>query len=85
MKAKEKVRVLVRPAYFSEKDTEIVAALGILTDRPLRYEIEMLSLTRVEDVYKDGSAFQKCLIKGSGTASPYSDFQVLCKSNYEIV
>lgn len=79
MKTKERSRTLVRPEYFLERDAAMVEKHGVLRDRPLRIDIEMLNLVRVEDVYKDGSAFQKTLVKGSGTASPYSDFQVLCK------
>jgi hypothetical protein len=43
-------------------------------------DIEMLKLVRVEDIYKDGgSSLQKTLVKGVGTASPYSDHLILSK------
>ncbi len=48
-------------------------------DRPLLFEIEMKKLVRVEDMYKDGTTFHKTIFKGNGSASPYSDFYVLCK------
>jgi ribosomal protein L15 len=80
MKTKERVKTLVRPEYFTARDAEMVEKYGILKDRPLRFDIDMVNLVRVEDVYRDGSAFQKTIFKGEGTASPYSDFQVLCKS-----
>ncbi|TNV85630.1 hypothetical protein FGO68_gene3643 [Halteria grandinella] len=79
MKTKERVKTLVRPDYFIERDAEVVEKYEILKDRPLRLDIEMVNLVRVEDLYKDGSAFQKTVFKGEGTASPYSDFQVLLK------
>lgn len=79
MKTKEKVRVKVYPEYFTVKDPAYVQERGLFVDRPLIFDIEMHGLVRVEDVYKDGTTFQKTVIKGSGTASPYSDFEVICK------
>jgi len=57
MKTKEKVKTLVRSEYFIERDAEVVEKFGIMKDRPLRFDIEMVNLIRVEDLYKDGSAF----------------------------
>lgn len=57
MKTKERVKTLVRPEYFIERDAEVVEKFGIMKDRPLRFDIEMVNLVRVEDLYKDGSAF----------------------------
>jgi hypothetical protein len=45
----------------------------------------MLNLVKVEDIYKDvGSSLHKTLKKGVGTASPYSDFQILIKVRIEV-
>lgn len=45
----------------------------------------MLKLVRVEDIYKDGgSSLQKTLVKGVGTASPYSDHLILIKARIEV-
>jgi len=46
---------------------------------PLQFCIELKALTKVEDVYRDGTTFHKTLVKGQGSASPYTDFQIICK------
>ncbi len=61
-------------------DQKLLDQYSIKTDRYLYIDIEMIKLIRVEDIYKDcGSSLQKTLMKGVGTASPYSDFMILSK------
>ena len=79
MKTQERVSTRVRPEYFLEKDAEKVAEHGILKDRVLIIDIDMKSLIRVDDVYRDLTTFHKTIKKGSGTASPFSDFLILSK------
>jgi hypothetical protein len=55
--------------------------MGIRTDIDLLIDVEMKELVRVDDLYKDGSTFYKTLVKGTGSASPYIDSLVACKSN----
>jgi len=57
----------------------VIELYGINKDQFLYYDIEMLKLVRVEDLYKDQTSFLKTLVKGVGTASPYSDCQILRK------
>lgn len=60
-----------------EKDPQYVNEHGIMTDRNLLFEIEMKKLTRVDDLYKDHTTFYKTLVKGEGSASPYTDAYIL--------
>lgn len=79
MKTQEKITCRVHPAYLKEQDSAYLEKHDIMTDRYLYFDIEMKKLMRVEDVYKDGTTFHKTLQKGIGTASPYSDYQILSK------
>jgi hypothetical protein len=79
MKTEEKVKVKVRPEYFTTKDEEFVKSFNILCDRYLIFDIEMKKLVRVDDIYKDKTTFYKTLLKGEGSASPYPDTVILCK------
>ena len=80
MKVEEKVTAKVYPEYYTEKDQDYVQKYGVNVEKPLLWEIEMKRLVKVEDVYRDGTSFQKTITKGTGSASPYSDFLVLSKS-----
>lgn len=82
MKQDEKVSCKVHPVYLKSNDQQLLEQYPIKTDRYLYIDIEMIKLVRVEDIYKDGgSSLQKTLLKGVGTASPYSDFMILSKSS----
>ena len=61
MKIEEKVKCSVLPEYFLEKDQEFVLNYGVQRDRNLYFDIEMLELVRVDDVYKDQTTFYKTL------------------------
>ncbi len=62
----------------------MVSRLKVDKARDLYLDIEMKKLLRVEDIYKDGTTLSKTLKKGHGTASPYSDFQVISKLNISL-
>ena len=79
MKTEEKVSCRVKPGYLRDKDPQIIEKYGLDLERDLYIDVEMKYLMRVEDVYKDGTTLHKTLKKGDGTASPYADFQVICK------
>ena len=79
MKTEEKVSCRVKPGYLREKDQLMIEKYRVDLVRDLYIDIEMKYLMRVEDVYKDGTTLHKTLKKGDGTASPYADFQVICK------
>jgi hypoxanthine-guanine phosphoribosyltransferase len=74
MKLEERVSLRVRPECYVSYDQAIISKFNVDTKRDLYLDIEMKSLVRVEDVYKDGTTLTKTLKKGQGTASPYSDF-----------
>ena len=80
MKSEEKVSCKIKPEYYKENDKQIIEKFRVNTEEDLFIDIEMKQLIRVEDVYKDGgSTLHKTLQKGHGTASPYSDFQIISK------
>lgn len=83
MKSEESVSCKVKPEYYNKVESEgIVKKYKEVIDcnKELYIDIHMKHLTRVEDIYKDGgSTLHKTLLKGHGTASPYSDFQILSK------
>lgn len=80
MKTKERVSCSVKPQYYIEKDPEFVEANNINKGHNLIFDVYMKELTRVDDLYKDYTTFYKTLVKGHGTASPYMDCLVACKS-----
>jgi hypothetical protein len=79
MKTNEQVKVKVHPDYFLARDPAFVSEHGVWPDKSLQFDINLLSLVRVEDVYKDLTTYQKTITKGIGSSSPYSDFEVICK------
>ena len=79
MKTSEQVTVKVRPEFFLESDPEMTSKYSLLPDRYLYYAVEVHTIVKIEDVYRDQTTFHKTLIKGLGTASPYSDFEVISK------
>lgn len=51
----------------------MIEKLHIDTEKPLKIDIIMNDLVRVDDLYKDKTTFFKTLRKGEHTASPYRD------------
>ena len=66
MKQDEKVSVKVSPDFYITNDISICEKFKDVLDlsKDVYFDAEMKTLVRVEDLYKDGTTFQKTLQKG---------------------
>lgn len=81
MKKGEKCEFTVHPNYinsteeenFEDKTLNDLLGGSFDNQKELYIDIKLLSLSKVEDWYKDGSTLVKTLRKGGKGRSPYSD------------
>lgn len=69
MKRTEKCSVVVKNSFVQENDEALKRLL--VSDSDLVVEIELVSLVKVEDWFKDGSTFKRTLRKGKGSSPQY--------------
>ena len=78
MKKQERVSCLIKPSYLQQIDPSLIQQYNIDLNSPIYIDVFLKDLTRIDDIYKDGTTFHKTLQKGVYTASPYRDSLVAC-------
>ena len=85
MKPGEMTSTVITPEYvekldpaFKERHTDYKADAKLLID------MNLISLGKIEDMYKDEKVFFKTLVKGQGSASPYFDCKVTLRVKIEV-
>ena len=85
MKYGEKTSTVVTPQYVQQTDPGFKERHADYNpDDELLVDISLLSLGKIEDMYRDQKVFYKTLVKGQGAASPYFDCKVTLRVKIEV-
>ena len=85
MKFGENTSTVVTPAYVQKQDPAFKDRYVTYNpDAELLVDLNLLSLGKIEDMYRDQKVFYKTLVKGQGSASPYYDCKVTLRVKIEV-
>ena len=85
MKYGENSSTVVTPQYVEKIDPAFKDRhTNYKPDQELLVDLNLLSLGKIEDMYRDQKVFYKTLVKGQGSASPYYDCKVTIRVKIEV-